>query len=142
MRKLFKKLSLMFPLVIIACVSEPEIPIPETLEYSLGDQYNQYVNTLNKALNNDSGALVQFLKIDKIFDGAAYEHGWVLIELMKKSDDIEFSKAVSELSESELEMLKAYLNAGFDIYPEEVELLDSFPNTSRVLKLSVFPVHR
>lgn len=100
--------------LVFSCTPTPEIPISNTLEIALGDRYSVYVDLLNKAVSKDTAALHRFLEIDNIYDAAGYDHGWVLIQLMKKNGDKDFAKALLKLNKSQLNNLKQYFEVGTD----------------------------
>src|SRR6185295_17050066 len=97
------KIYLLLSLVALAsCMSKPVIPISNTLEIALGDRYSKYVSLLNKSASNDTTALVEFLMIENIYNGAGYDHGWVLTELMKKLGDKQFSDGLIKVNRKQL----------------------------------------
>ena len=77
-----KNLFLMLWVSFAGCLSHPKIPISDTLEQGLDGHYIQYVSLLNRAYDNDTAALNNFLKIDYVWDAASYDHGGIVVELM------------------------------------------------------------
>jgi len=123
-------------LVVLNGCTKPVIPISDTLEIGLGKRYSEYVTLLNKAADKDNKALVQLLTFKNIEDGAGYDHGWVLIELIKKVGDEEFSIALLKLNNEELERVRSYFNAGYDVYKNTDNLPKEYPLTFKVLGYS------
>ncbi|HET6226473.1 MAG TPA: hypothetical protein VFF27_09360 [Bacteroidia bacterium] len=70
-----KKIFILICILLCSCKEQPLIPVSNTLEIALGDKYPDYVSDLNKAYGKDSVALLEFLKIDDIYDAAGYDHG-------------------------------------------------------------------
>ena len=117
------------------CKPSPEIPISDTLEISLRNRYSKYVSLLNKALERDTSALKEFLKIDNIYDAAGYDHGWVLIELMKKIGDEKFSNSMATLTVQQKNNIKEYFEVGMqgmDRFNDT--LIKTYPKTSELLQ--------
>jgi hypothetical protein len=100
-------------LSLLSC-SKPVIPISNTLELGLGSKYSSYVKLLNKSASGDSDALHEFLLIDYLSDGSGYDHGSVIVELIKKIGDNSFSTALGKLDEKQLNNVKDYVKAGLD----------------------------
>lgn len=99
----------------VSCIQKPIIPISETLEQGLGNRYNNYVTLLNKSVQFDSSALLKFLEIDDIYDGASYDHGWILARLMEKVGDEKFSFALAKMDKKQVNIFLSYFQAGLDL---------------------------
>ncbi|MBU3662557.1 MAG: hypothetical protein FGM41_05090 [Bacteroidetes bacterium] len=106
------------------------------MKTGLGDRYSDYVKLINKSASGDGEALVLFLQYQNIDDGAGYDHGWVLIELMKKVGDEQFSDALLNLSPTQVDHVKNYFNAGFDVHTKTDKLFNEYPKTFKVLGYS------
>ena len=52
--------------------------------------------------------------IENIYNGAGYDHGWVLTELMKKLGDKQFSDGLIKVNRKQLNNLKEYFKVGLD----------------------------
>lgn len=126
-------------LVFFTSCTKPKIPISNTLEGTLGDRYSYYLKVLNRSAEGDSNAIVEFLLIKDIYDGASYDHGDVLIELMKIIGDCQFSNALLKLNEDQLEQVRTYFNAGSDVNSEIKELFIQYPITFKILRYSDSP---
>lgn len=132
--RLLKKNLLLFSIVFTSCTSKSAIPISDTLEIALGDRYSRYLSLLNKSALNDTTALVEFLVIDNIYDGAGYDHGWVVIELMKKLGDKQFSDALYKMNRNQIDNLKEYFRVGLDGYSKSnIDLPKKYPLTFTLL---------
>lgn len=87
-------------LFILGCIlfysyhEQPKIPVSNTLEIALGNRYSGYIGTLNKTFERDTTALLEFLKIDYIYDAAGYDHGFILFQLMKTYGNKDFAHAL------------------------------------------------
>lgn len=110
-----KNLILILWISFAGCLSHPKIPISDTLEQGLGDNYLKYVSLLNRACEKDGDALHEFLKVDYLYDGATYDHGDIVLQLMAKCGDSVFSHALTRLSSSDLSLLGSYIDAGLDL---------------------------
>ncbi len=77
-----------------------------------------------------------FLIIKGLYDGAAYEHGWILIELMRKIGDGQFTTAVIQLNGEELNNLKVFFNGGLDMHSRLVDLPKDYPNSFKALGIN------
>lgn len=123
-------------MILTSCTSKPVIPISNTLEIELNDRYPYYVKTLNNAASGDTVALTNFLMIKEIYDGATYDHGWVLIELMKKNGDKQFSDAIQKIDRSQKMKLNTYFHSGLDFNNEANILFKQYPITFEKLGFS------
>jgi hypothetical protein len=123
-------------IVFNSCTSKPLIPISDTLETSLHENYSNYVLLLNKSINGDTTALNEFLIINNIYDVAGYDHGWVLIELMKKLGDKQFSNGIAKLNSKQFSNLKEYFRVGLDENSQTLKLSKSYPITFNLFKFT------
>jgi hypothetical protein len=122
-----------------ACGPKPKIEVAEILEIALEDRYDDYVKTLNRAHGGDRVAVKNLLLYSGFYDGATYEHGWVIIRLMVHLGDDFFSTEIEELSKDEVATMYTYLTAGLDIYVDSDELPAKYPKTFAILNLSNYP---
>jgi hypothetical protein len=121
-------------LTFYACNEKPRIALSNTLEISLRDKYPSYVNLLNKSLDSDTAALLDFFKINQIYDAAGYDHGYILIQLMKKVGDKEYASILQKLDKNELSSVLQYFEVGIDGNERvEVEIENFFPITSKII---------
>ena len=80
--------------------------------------------------------MIAFLRIRDIYDVAGYDHGWVLVELMKRVGDEKFNSALTTLNENETENVRQYFEVGMDGPVESMaELRRQFPLTFQRLGL-------
>ena len=103
---------LFFVCFISSCYPKPKIPISNTLEIALDKHYSHYVRLLNGAMDSDSVALSNFLKINNIYDAAGYDHGWILIKIMKEVGDEKFSTILASLNTDQISNVKDYFRVG------------------------------
>ena len=132
-RIILKYFTLAFFALIISCTPNPAIQINDTLEMGLGKKYSDYVVNLNASVKGDSSALHNFLNVKGLYDGAAYEHGWVLIELMRKLGDETFANALAKLNKEQLKNLNIYFKGGLDMHAKANELQRVYPNSFKIL---------
>lgn len=131
------KKSIVYLLCILfySCIKQPKIAISNTLEIGLGDKYNEYVNILNNAYDGDSLALQDFLKINYISDGAGYDHGYVLLQLIKIIGDEEFAKTLEKMDNKTVESVCRYIEVGVDANDNNRDDLKvNYPKVVAVLK--------
>lgn len=118
MYKIINHIKLLVPIlaiVITGCSNHtPEIPISNSLEIALGNNYNSYVDLLNRSVSNDTVALLKFIKIDNINDAAGYDHGYILYKLLETIGDNNFSSALKKLSPQEKINFVNYFEVGVD----------------------------
>jgi hypothetical protein len=120
-----------------SCQPKPAIPISDNLKIALGNKYPGYIETLNKATKGDTLNMRKFLEIDYIGDGGGYDHGWVLVELMKKVGDEKFVNVLQSLDKKKLENVKQYFEVGIDNRGKKNEILfNDYPNTFKYLGFS------
>jgi hypothetical protein len=132
LRIVFKNYLLLI-ILLISCTPKPVIPISNTLEIGLNNRYSNYVRLLNKSVKGDTVALTEFLIINNIYDAAAYDHGWVLIELMKKLGDKTFSNALSKMNRMQINNLNTYFRGGLDSNNEANKLPKQYPISFKLL---------
>ena len=124
-------------MLFTSCHPKPVVSIAETLEIGLNSRYSEYVLKLNGAFNGDSTALHEFLTYKNLYDGAAFEHGWILLELMTTMGDKAFADATAKLSKQQLDELSNYLKGGLDIHTEGDQLFKRYPLTFKLLGLNL-----
>jgi hypothetical protein len=125
--------ALAFIAAISSCTPKPAIQINDTLEIGLGKKYSAYVVNLNASVKGDTSALYNFLNVKDLYDGAVYEHGWVLIELMRKLGDETFANALGKLNKQQMENLNIYFKGGLDMHSKASELPRDYPNSFIIL---------
>ena len=131
--KKIKKIFFCF-FLFFCCKNESEKMISNTLEIALNKRYCFYSNTLESANQKDSIALVDFLKIDYIYDAAGYDHGYILYQLMQKCGDKNFSNALKKITQKELWQVRLYIEAGLDARDGEIKrMIMYYPISSRFL---------
>jgi hypothetical protein len=126
--------------LLIGCTQRSKIPIPNTLEISLGRKYNSYVNTLNNVYNKDKASLQSFLRINYINDAAGYEHGYILFQLLKVVGDENFVANLKKLNKEEVDIVTRYIEAGIDAndkYKDEIKI--SYPKVAEIILSNTKP---
>lgn len=102
-------------IVLSGCSNHtPQVPVSNNLEIALGDNYDSYVNLLNKSVKCDTVALVKFMKINNLNDAAGYDHGYILYKLLEIVGDKKFSSTLKELTPKETRNLANYFDVGID----------------------------
>jgi hypothetical protein len=135
-----KKLLLVFIyLLLYGCKDRPKIPISNTLEIVLDNhnKYSEYVTLLNKASEEDSIALLNFFKIDYINDAAGYDHGFMLLQLLKIYGDKKFANVLQMTTDRDLNMVSQYFEVGIDSNSDHQneELKRNYPISSDILNI-------
>lgn len=104
----------------VACV-HPALIIPDNLETHLrySSSYHHYIKLVNQAMDKDTTALKELLLIDNIGDGAGYEHGDILIQLLENLGDDFYSNVLSTVPTNQKKILQEYFFVGMDIRKKE-----------------------
>jgi hypothetical protein len=127
------RITLLYSLSTIlfySCQSKPQIPLSDNLKTALGNKYSGYVGMLNKSIKGDTVNMHSFLEIDYIGDGGGYDHGWVLVQLLKKVGDAKFVNVLHSLDKKKLLNVKEYFNVGIDNGGKKNKILfNDYPNT-------------
>ena len=127
-------LSLIF-LFLIGCSAKPKIPISESLELALDTTYPKYVALLNSSADKDPKSLKGFLEIDYIGGTAGYDHGWMIIQLMRQWGDKDFSSILETTTKSKQLTIKNYIEVGAQ--GSNMRMMDSlmkdFPRSFKLL---------
>ncbi|GEM59274.1 MULTISPECIES: hypothetical protein [Flavobacterium] len=119
----------------LSCQQQPKIPISNNLEIALGDRYDEYIINLNKAYENDSISLSNFLKIDYINDAGGYDHGYVLFLLIKKLGDENFAKILGKMDDKTIKNVYQYIEVGVDASDKNKNDLEkNYPKVIGLLK--------
>jgi hypothetical protein len=120
-----------------SCQPKPAIPISDNLKIALGNKYPGYIETLNKATKGDTLSIRRVLEIDYIGGGRVYDHGWLLVQLMKKIGDEKFVSILHSFDKMKLENVKHYFEVGIDNGEKKNEILfNDYPNTFKYLGFS------
>lgn len=136
---MFKPLLLVATVCLVAsCTSAPEIPVSDTLQKGLRGRYDHYVWLLNNACDEDTASLHNFLQIDYLSEGPAYDHGSVLIKLINKTGDKPFLTALKKLTGVEVKNVRAYFERGMDVTDESAvdSLFVQYPESLSYLHLA------
>ena len=113
--------------------TRPVIPISNTLQINLDEKYDKYVSSLNKAADKDTAALHDILKTE-VYDGAVLDnHGWILIQLLKRNGDDIFYDALQKLDSIQFENVRSYIGAGTDYDTGAERSIRNYPKTSKLL---------
>ncbi|MFN5428963.1 MAG: hypothetical protein ACK5BO_13130 [Bacteroidota bacterium] len=131
--KILKYYFFFLCIVIASCTPKPVIQIPDDLENSLGNRYSDYILKLNSAVKGDTSSLNNLIRYSDLYDGAAYEHGWVLIELMRKIGDDSFASALKKMNQSQLDNVNMYLMGGLDMHKKADVIPKNFPKSFEML---------
>lgn len=132
--------------LFLSC-NKNKLSIPNTLEENLKNksEYRQYVHLVNKSLKKDTLALKEIMLISNIYDGAGYEHGYILIGIMERIGDHDFNKALLRLNNPQKENVKEYFEVGMDILflseQERSDMEEKYPKTFKTLQLNRGRIH-
>lgn len=133
------KYAFLILLFFQSCNQKSVIPISNTLEIALGDDLGVYVNTLNKAWNNDTTAMYEFLKTDWVSDAAAYNHAFNVWELIESKKDSQVVMVLKRLNEKQLRDVRQLIEVVVDQSGDEVEekLIKDYPMAVAQLKYNL-----
>lgn len=99
--------------VFISCKNNCEIngiEISELLKISTNKPYCELVE---KAINKDEQSLKEISEL-RILDGAGYEHGYVLIQIIEKIGEKKYVEIIKDFSTKEKETIYSYLRVGLE----------------------------
>lgn len=120
-------------ILFISCTPKPAIEISNDLKVSLGTRYSDYVEKLNASADGDTSALNEFIRYNHIYNAAGYDHGWVLIELMKIVGDETFSNVLKQLNRDELRNVNSYMLGGLDVSYQNNTIVSRHPESFKIL---------
>lgn len=110
-----------------SCKNKAGIKITDTLKYHTSSRKINYCKMLNKAISEDPSELKSFLKIE-IYDGAGYDHGSVLVDLIDYLGEYRFLELSDGLSDKSKANVIEYLEVGLEYNSEEKrDLYSRFP---------------
>ncbi|HYF02491.1 MAG TPA: hypothetical protein VEC36_03890 [Patescibacteria group bacterium] len=72
-----------------------------------------YCDLINESFDGNEKSIVQLSLVD-VYDGATYEHGEVLIELIHNMSERKYTRLIEKLSLSDQKEIYYYLLAGLD----------------------------
>jgi len=125
--------------LFFASCNTSSLSIPDTLATRLKSksQYRHYVHIVNKSIKGDTLALKEIMLIDDLYDGAGYEHGGVLIEILEKVGDEEFNNVITSLDDSKKENVREYIMAGLDLLKQQYKdsIAIQYPVTLKTLQI-------
>lgn len=104
-----------------------DIKISETLQNHVNNKNIKYCSFLKKALGGNEKSIKEFLLLD-IQDSAGYDHGNVILKLIKKLGDDVVIKSVADVTSKEKKRILSYINVGFE-YGDftDQDLKNSYP---------------
>lgn len=110
-------LSLSFILFLChACCGHKEIngiEVSELLLVVSEEQNIDYCKLLNEATNGNESSIKEIALL-KIYDGAAYDHGAVLVDLIEKIGEDKFIQSIRTINNIEKKWIKGYLETGIE----------------------------
>ena len=124
-----KNLIFLSTFLLLTCCTVPEIELPYDLECALDEEYDEYVKCINNSISGDKEALYKILTFGDLYDGAGFEHGWMLLMVLDKIGDENFSKGLAKLKSHQLVEAESYILAGLDIFTNSDELILLNPET-------------
>lgn len=143
-----KKINLYFIIVLItgltllSCNSKCSvegIDVPETIQISSKEKGINYCELLEKSLQKEKNSVVKLSLLD--FDGSSgYDHGTILVDLVKKLGEDEYIVLINQVNSNEKKKIEAYLEVGlmyhYDDKLKEKSVDESFPKLSTFLRES------
>ena len=108
------------------------IEVTELLLVVANEQNTDYCKMLRKAVEGDIPSIRQ-LTLLEISDGASYDHGAVIVDLIEQVGEDIFVQALDSISLKQKEQIKSYIKAGLE-YGSHIEwnsqmFEDVFPKT-------------
>ena len=108
------------------------IHVSELLLVVANEQNTDYCKMLRKAIEGDFPSIRQLTLLD-ISDGASYDHGAVIVDLIEQVGEDIFVQALDSISLKQKEQIKSYIEAGLE-YGSHTEwnsqmFEDAFPKT-------------
>ncbi len=82
-----------------------------------------YCRLLKKATNGDPGSIKK-LTLLNFYDGTAYDHGGVIVDLMKMVGEDKFIQSFEELDSVRKQLIKGYIECGME-YGSDPSLQDA-----------------
>ena len=112
------------------------IQVSELLLVVANEQNADYCKLLRKAVEGDIPSIRQLTLLD-ISDGAAYDHGAVIVDLIEQVGEETFIQSLDSISTAQIEQIKSYIEAGLEYgnHPEWDSRMfeDVFPKTYALL---------
>lgn len=104
-------------LLSFSCCSERRtingIEVSELLNIVSREQNINYCKLLNKAIKGDDASVRQ-LALLEIYDGAAYDHGTVLVYLIKLIGEERFIRSLDTINDKQKNRIEGFLSAGLE----------------------------
>lgn len=82
------------------------------LDYSIENEYD-YCNLFNKAKEGDDQFIEEFVLLS-FYDGLAYEHGAVILELIDILGEEEFIESLNSINVKEKKLIQGYIMVGLN----------------------------
>lgn len=95
------------------CKNDANIEVSELLYIHTSDRDIEYCKLLKGAISNNNSDLMKLLKLE-ILDGAAYDHGIVLYELVDYLGESKFIELTVNLTAKDRKAVLSYLRAGVE----------------------------
>ena len=109
-------LSSIIVFLCCACWGNKEIngiEVSELLLVVSEEQNIDYCKLLNEATKGNESSIKEIALLD-FSDGAAYDHGAVLVDLIEKIGEEKFVQSIKTINDSEKKWIKGYLEAGIE----------------------------
>lgn len=118
MKKVFVKkllLSIMLPVCLISCGNKVinGIEVPELLLIASKKQNINYCKLLNESTKGNT-ASIRKLALLEISDGAGYEHGAVIVDLIEIIGEDKFIESLATMSKEQKQVVKGFIEAGLE----------------------------
>lgn len=105
------------------CINKANIEVSESIIAQTSYKQIAYCELLKDAINGDSNSLIEFLNID-IYEGASYDHGVVLVQLIDYIGEEKFLKLTNTASKKIKEKTLYNLEVGLLYYPPNLKSED------------------
>ena len=90
-----------------------DIKISETLQNHVNNKNIKYCSLLKKSLGGNEKSIKEFLVLD-IQDSASYDHGNIILKLIKKLGVDVIIKSIADVTNKEKRRILSYINVGFE----------------------------
>lgn len=110
------------------------IPISEPLQIEYREKMGRhYCSVINQSLEGDSASIC-LLSYLNIADAIGYDHGYVLVKIIKKIGEEKYLHAIRSANKNQKKLIKGYISVGLE-YGEkpfnEIEI--AFPKIANFL---------
>lgn len=89
------------------------IEVSELLQIVSKEQHINYCKQLNEATKGDTTSIKQ-LALLEIYDGAGYDHGGVIVDLINIIGEDKFIQSLTTINKEQKQIVKGYIEVGLE----------------------------